>query len=133
MKSRFVLSTVMGLDLFFSANEDSIVYKLGGCFVESCNVAYCGHHLLGKLQSCDVCYKKTAANISLVGEGFAEPSTFYLCQAHATRCDKKLSGSQASDEPVDNTDEDGDEICNFVCCPSCVLSHQCGYDPTDYV
>ena len=42
MKSRFVLSTVMGLDLFFSANEDSIVYKLGGCFVESCNVGIVG-------------------------------------------------------------------------------------------
>lgn len=119
-----------GLGSFHASNEDDIVYKRRGCMVEGCDIAYCERHLRGKFQVCDVCYNGTAATISLVGDGgFPETSMFYLCQAHGTRCDKKMSGLGDSDD----NDEDGDEICNFVCCPSCLLSHRCGDDPTEYV
>ena len=64
----------------------------------------------------------------MIGEGFIEPTMFYLCQIHSRSCEKELSRG----ESADSTDEhDGAEICGFVCCPTCIVSHRCGDDPTD--
>ena len=66
----------------------------------------------------------------MIGEGFIEPTMFYLCQIHSRSCEKELSRG----ESADSTDEhDGAEICGFVCCPTCIVSHRCGDDPTEYV
>ena len=98
--------------------QDAIYYKRVCCMVDGCAVAHCDQHAQGMLQVCNVCYNNAKATVSLIGEGFLEPTSLYVCQVHSTRCEEEL--------------DDGERY-GFVCCPTCILSHQCGDDPNEYV
>ena len=110
------------------------------CMVEGCKEAYCAGHMedsrgLQRFYVCDVCRNGTCAEMALVGDPYIKPG-YYLCDTHAVCCSGEHGDAGACDDD-DDDEADGEDSeatkCGFICCPSCLHDHQCGYDPTEYV
>ena len=59
---------------------------------------------------------------------FLHPYQHTVCQIHSRTCEKELSRGEST---ASADEHDGAEICGLVCCPTCIVSHRCGDDPTD--
>lgn len=117
-----------GLGRHQDGSGDEIEFNVSVCMIDKCRNIYCRRHE-SALERCDVCTNASNAEVSL--GCIDSPASFPLCKEHAVTCHKAIL---SPDFDIEGEPEEHEVLqeCGFVCCPECVIDHDCGDDPTEY-